>query len=491
MKIFKYSFLEDCKEMKKVRVRFAPSPTGPLHIGGARSALFNYLYAKNNGGDFIFRIEDTDQARSTYESEVNIKDSLHWLGIDWNEGVDAGGEFEPYRQMERLATYEEAAAKLVEEGKAYYCYCTACEVHEAKEMALAAGKMPNYSGKCRTMSEEEKAERKAVGIKPVIRLKVDAGTPVEFDDLVRGHVSFERENVGDFVIMKSDGIPVYNFACVVDDHLMDITHVLRGEEHLSNTPRQVVLYEALGWEMPKFGHISLILGEDKSKMSKRNGDVSCVAYREKGYIPEALINFLALLGWSPEGEEEIFTMQDLEEKFSLDRVSKSPAVFDMNKLKWINGQYLRKLSTEELAANLAEFLTIEIATEKMPLLAETFRNQLEIFTDINNFTNLFMGTDVTPENDEAIEVLNFEETPMVLAMFRDAVSEMDEVKAADIKALLTKIRKETGLGGAKVFMPVRVGVTGCKHGPDVDKLCELMGKEILLERLNLTLGNLA
>jgi len=473
------------KSMSKVRVRFAPSPTGPLHIGGARSALFNYLFAKQNGGDFIVRIEDTDLERSSRESEENIKNSLRWLGIEWNEGIDVGGDCGPYRQTERLDTYRAAVQRLLDEGKAYYCYCSQEEIEAEKEIALQEGRMPNYSGRCRNLTTEERLAKEAAGIKPVIRFKVDGDEPVALNDLVRGNVAFERQNIGDFVIVKSDGLPVYNFAVVVDDHTMNITHVLRGEEHLSNTPRQLVLYEALGWEPPLYGHISLILGKDRSKMSKRHGSVSVVAYKEEGYLPEALVNFLALLGWSPEGEEEILPFSRLLEEFSLEHVSKSPAVFDLDKLKWMNGQYLRALPAEELALLLQPYLAdAGLSGERLLLAAQMLASHIETLKQARDFLPLFIGEEVQAPDDEALAILKEETVSQVLDSFITGIELMPEFNAAGVKGLLKKVRKETGLSGAKVFMPVRIALTGCQHGPELDKLAELMGKEVLLVRLN-------
>lgn len=477
--------------MEKVRVRFAPSPTGPLHIGGARSALFNYLYAKQNGGDFIVRIEDTDRERSSRESEENIKASLRWLGINWNEGVDVGGPHQPYRQMERLHTYEEAVNRLLETGDAYYCYCTEEEIEAEKEACRKEGKMPLYSGKCRHLTPEEIEAKKAAGIKPTIRFHVKEGAPIVIHDLVRGDVQFERDGIGDFVIVKSDGIPVYNFAVVVDDHLMGITHVLRGEEHLSNTPRQAVIYEALGWEMPTFGHISLILGKDRTKMSKRNGDVSCVAYQEHGYLPEALVNFLALLGWAPEGEEEIFSLEEMIQQFSLDRVSKSPAVFDLEKLKWMNQQYIKKLSAEELADLLDPYLEGEaFSPEQRLLFAETMSNHIATLEECREYLPLIKGK-LAPVTDAGLlEILHQETVPLVLKSFYEKMNEAETFDAAAAKAALKKIRKENKLGGAQVFMPVRIATTGEQHGPDIDKLISLMGKETFTARLQQTANQL-
>ncbi|MBQ5745521.1 MAG: glutamate--tRNA ligase, partial [Selenomonadales bacterium] len=288
----------------KMRVRFAPSPTGPFHIGGARSALFNWLLAKKDEGCLVLRIEDTDRERSTKESEENIKEALKWLGITWDEGIDVGGEHGPYRQTERLHIYEEYTKKLLASGQAYECFCTDEEIEAERQALKDAGKMPIYQGHCRHLTEEQKEAYRAEGRKPTIRFRVPENQEIIVDDMVRGRVTFDSNGVGDFVIVKSDGIPVYNYAVVIDDATMEITHVIRAEEHLSNTPRQVVLYEALGLPTPRFGHVSLILGKDRTKMSKRHGATSVDQYRKLGYLPEAIVNFLALLGWSPTGEEE-------------------------------------------------------------------------------------------------------------------------------------------------------------------------------------------
>lgn len=328
---------------EQIRVRFAPSPTGPFHIGGARSALFNWLLAKKyTDGKFVLRIEDTDRVRSTKESEENIKAALKWLGLDWNEGIDVGGEYGPYRQTERLDIYKKFTDKLLAEGKAYYCYCTEEEIEAERQALRAQNKMPLYGGHCRNLTPEQIAKYEAEGRKPVIRFRTPCDQSVKFDDMVRGKMSFDSNGIGDFVIVKADGIPVYNYAVVIDDALMHITHVIRAEEHLSNTPRQVVLYEALGFPVPKFGHISLILGKDHTKMSKRHGATSVEQYKNLGYLPEAIVNFLALLGWAPQSEQEIFSIDELIKEFSMDHVAKNPAVFDIDKLNWINAQYMKK-----------------------------------------------------------------------------------------------------------------------------------------------------
>lgn len=478
--------------MERIRVRFAPSPTGPLHIGGARSALFNYLYAKQNNGDFILRMEDTDLERSTKESEENIKSSLKWLGIEWNEGIDVGGPHEPYRQTERLASYQKAVNQLMRDGYAYYCYCSEEECEAERRQLMDQGETPRYLGKCRNLTEEQKRRLEEEGRKPVVRFRVPDHQTITIQDMVRGEVSFEAEGMGDYIIVKSDGIPTYNFAVVIDDAEMEVTHVIRGEEHLSNTPRQILIYNALGLKLPRFAHISLILGKDRSKMSKRHGSTSVVAYRNQGYLPEALINFLALLGWAPEGEEEIFSMARLTEIFSLDRVSKSPAIFDMEKLKWINGSYLRNIEPERLKMlalpylQEAGFVGQELTEEEdawASLVIETLRNYLSCLGDIKERLEMFMGQCVDFETEEARSVLLGESVPQVVNLFAAKMKEAEVLTPEAVKGILKQIRKDTGLGGSQVFMPLRVALTGQVHGPDLDKLVAILGKEVVMNRL--------
>ncbi|MGI6065956.1 MAG: glutamate--tRNA ligase [Bacillota bacterium] len=477
--------------MEKIRVRFAPSPTGPLHIGGARSALFNYLFARQNHGDFILRMEDTDLERSSKESEEDIKNALKWLGITWNEGIDVGGPHSPYRQTERLDIYRKAVDRLLQKGFAYYCYCSEEECEAERQELMAKGETPRYLGKCRQLTEEEKKQFEKEGRKPVIRFRVPENCIVKIDDLVRGEVTFETGEMGDFIIVKSDGIPTYNFAVVIDDAEMGITHVLRGEEHLSNTPRQMLIYDALGLKKPKFAHISLILGKDRSKMSKRHGSTSVVAYKGQGYLPEAIVNFLALLGWAPPGEEEIFSLEELAEKFSLERVSKSPAVFDMEKLKWINGYYIRNMPNEHLKEMAVPYLKEagflkENSIEEdrlIDLVIDTLKNYLSCLADIKEKIGLFTGTTVTFESEKAKNILSEEHVPLVVTKFVQKIQTSEELNPEHIKAILKSIRKETKLGGSQVFMPIRVALTGQMHGPDLDKLAAILGKDMILARL--------
>lgn len=484
---------------QELRVRFAPSPTGPFHIGGARSALFNWLLAKKHGGKLILRVEDTDLERSTKESEENIKEALRWLGITWDEGVDAGGPYGPYHQTQRLDIYREYTETLLSEGKAYYCYCTEEELDAERQAQTEKGENPRYGGHCRHLTEEDRARLAAEGRKPTVRFRVPEGQQIVFKDLVRDTVSFESDGVGDFVIVKSDGIPVYNYAVVLDDHLMKITHVIRGEEHLSNTPRQVLLYEAFGFPVPQMGHISLILGKDRTKMSKRHGATSVEQYRRLGYLPEALVNFLALLGWAPSGEQEIFSLEELVQEFSMDRVAKNPAVFDSDKLNWINAQYIKKASPEtimELAIPHLEeagYLQGELTAQKREWLVQVVaavQEYISYAAQVVEHAGIFFEDNVEFENDEAMQVLKDEDIPKVMDCFRVKMQELENVDVESVKALLKAITKELKLGGKKVYMPLRVALTGKMHGPDLFHIIPIIGRERTLTRLDTTLAKI-
>ena len=341
--------------MEKIRVRFAPSPTGYLHIGNARTALFNWLFARHYGGCFILRIEDTDTDRHVAEAEGLIIQDLKWMGLDWDEGPDKGGPYGPYRQSDRLDIYQSYAQKLVESGRAYYCYCTPEELEASRQKMLASGQTPQYDGRCLHLSDEQKKEFEKEGRRPSVRFRT-LGDAVVVNDLIRGEVSFDGQTIGDFIILRSDGRAAYNFAVVIDDIQMEITHVLRGEDHLSNTPRQVLIYQALGFNPPQFGHMPMILGPDRTRLSKRHGATSVVSYREKGYLPEAINNYLALLGWSSPDEEEILPQEKLVQKFTVDRISRSAAIFDLTKLNWMNGNYIREAELDRITRLCIPFL---------------------------------------------------------------------------------------------------------------------------------------
>ncbi|MDK2888180.1 nondiscriminating glutamyl-tRNA synthetase [Desulfofundulus australicus DSM 11792] len=483
--------------MSGVRVRFAPSPTGPLHIGGARSALFNWLFARQKGGTFIVRIEDTDLERSSRESEQNILEALRWLGLDWDEGVEVGGPCGPYRQTERLSIYQQYARQLLESGWAYPCYCTEEELAAEREALLARGEMPRYSGRCRHLTEQDRRRLEEMGRRPVLRFAVPAGENITVHDLVRGEVTFDTAGIGDFIIVKSDGIPTYNFAVVVDDHHMGITHVIRAEEHLSNTPRQILLYRAFGWPEPQFAHISLILGQDRSKMSKRHGATSIEQYREMGYLPEALVNFLALLGWSPGGEEEIFTLEELVQQFSLERVAKNPAIFDLDKLNWLNGHYIRQSSLDRLTElaipflQKAGYISGGVTPEQyrwLKQLVATVRDYLTSLSEITRHVDIFFAPEVEPEDEEARAVLAGEEVPRVLSALAEKVRTVSELDEDTARGILKKLPKELGLGARKVYLPIRVALTGRTHGPELYQVISLLGREKVLSRLGRVAG---
>lgn len=477
-----------------IRVRYAPSPTGPQHIGGARSALFNYLLARKHNGTFIVRSEDTDLERSSPVWEQNIFEALRWLGIEWNEGLEVGGEFGPYRQTERLALYREYTERLIREGKAYYCFCTEEEAEKERQEQLARGETPHYAGRCRNLTAAEHAALIAAGRRPVVRFKVPAGQQILVSDLVRGDVVFDSDGIGDFIIVKSDGIPVYNFAVVIDDITMRITHVIRGEEHLSNTPRQILLYEALGAPKPQFAHISLILNTEGHKMSKRDGDTAVLDYRDKGYLPEAVVNFIALLGWAPPGEQEYLTMDELVENFSLERVSKSPAVFDLNKLNWINAKYIRQAAPERLAELCFPYLREagvfpaegEISAAQRQWVIDFVRavaDKLSYLAEIKDYIPYVSGTEFPAPTGEAAGILQGQEVSLVLDVFRQKLLAAEELSVESVKTLLKQLTKELKLPPKLVYMPLRVALTGQMHGPELYSIIPLLGKENVLARL--------
>jgi len=476
----------------EVRTRFAPSPTGHLHIGGARTALFNYLFARRYGGKFILRIEDTDLERSSIESEKVIIESLKWLGIEWDEGVEVGGPHGPYRSTERVDIYKKYVDVLFEKGYAYHCYCTEEELEAQRQQLLSQGQMPRYLGKCRNLTEEQKRRFEQEGRKPTVRFKVPEGVKIIVHDLVRGDVEFMSDDIGDFVIVKSDGIPTYNFAVVIDDHLMKISHVIRGEEHLSNTPRQILIYNALDLNLPQFAHVSLILGKDRTKMSKRHGSTWVEQYKEQGYLKEGLINFLALLGWSPPEDKEIFDMDYLIKNFSLDRVSKNPAIFDIDKLNYINSQHIKLKSLDELTQMCipylieAGYVTQKDAEEKFEWLKKIVKSVyegLDYLSQIKDKVDIFFNNEVKIEEDEAKEVLKWEHVKHLISVFEDKIKNVENLNSDSIKMLFKEIQKETGYKGKNLFMPIRVVLTGKTHGPELMEIIEIVGKENILKRL--------
>ena len=478
--------------MTDTRVRFAPSPTGQIHIGNIRTALFNYLFARKNDGQFIMRIEDTDQKRSTSEFEEIIHREMDWLGLDWDEGPQAGGEFGPYRQSERLDIYEEYVQELLDKDLAYRCYCTPEELEEMREEQIANDEAPRYDGRCRNLTEEERKELEAEGREPVIRFK----SPLEeeeivINDLVHGEVSFSSDVIDDFVIVKSDGMPTYNFAVVIDDHLMEITEVIRGEDHLSNTPKQKLLYQAFGWESPNFAHLPMILGSDRSKLSKRSGEayVYVSEYRKKGYLPEAVVNFLSLLGWSPSDDEEIFSKAEIVDRFSMDRVNKSAAVFDVEKLDWMNGLYIRNKDLETVVDLALPYLEEEYdiedeSREWLELLVATVRESIDYLAQINDEVAVFFEDLEYEDEEEARETFAEEKVDLVLETLRDRSQELENWEKQDIRAMMNQIISDLPVGGRLFFHPVRIALTGEESGPALFDVAALLGREETINRLN-------
>lgn len=478
----------------EIRVRYAPSPTGQLHIGNARTALFNYLFAKHYDGKFIIRTEDTDEKRNVEGGEESQLRYLKWLGIEWDEGPDIGGEYGPYRQTERLDIYKKYVDELLERGLAYKCYMTEEELEEEREAQRARGEVPKYSGKHRNLTEEQIAAFEQEGRKPSIRFRVPDDKTYTFNDIVRGEITFESSDFGDWVIVKKNGIPTYNFAVAVDDHLMNITHVLRGEEHISNTPKQMMIYEAFGWEQPKFGHMTLILNENRKKLSKRDEHIVqfIEQYRNLGYLPEAMFNFISLLGWSPGGEEEIFDKETLIKIFDPDRLSISAAIFDQKKLQWMNNEYIKN---SELDTVIDLAMPHLIAAGKLPenmdedkrewaeKVIALYREQLRYGQEIVELTELFFTEEIVYD-EAAMNVLKEEQVPEVLQTFRSKLDQLELFTAEEIQAQMKATQKETGHRGKKLFMPIRVATTGKTHGPELPLAIELLGKDVVLTRLD-------
>lgn len=480
---------------KKVRVRYAPSPTGHLHIGNARTALFNYLYAKHHDGDFIIRIEDTDLKRNIEGGEKSQLENLAWLGMDWAESPDKPGEYGPYRQSERADIYLPLIDQLLASNLAYKCYASEEELETMREEQMARGEMPKYNGMCANLTAAEQAAYEAEGREPVVRFRVPQNKEYTFNDLVKGDITFESSSIGgDFVILKRDGMPTYNFAVAVDDHMMEITHVLRGDDHIANTPKQLMIYEAFGWEAPVFGHMTLIINsETGKKLSKRDETILqfIEQYRELGYLPEAMFNFIALLGWSPVGEEEIFSPAQIIEMFDADRLSKSPAAFDGKKLEWVNNQYIKNLDLEQFAEMCLPFLVKEgrVEAELTPerkewvtKLVSLYQPQMSYAAEIVELSELFFGEHPVA-GEEAKEVLAGETVPTVLEAFKTQIMALEEFDVPSIKGAIKAVQKETGIKGKNLFMPIRVAVSGEMHGPELGDTIVLLGKEKTIDHL--------
>jgi len=481
--------------MNKVRVRFAPSPTGQLHVGNARTALFNWLFARRQGGAFVLRIEDTDLERSEPRFEQALLEDLRWLGLDWDEGPDVGGPFGPYRQSERKDLYAQFAAQLIERGQAYYCFCSPEQLETERHEALKAGRQPRYSGRCRALPPPESARRVAAGEPAAIRLKITEGE-FGWNDLVHGPTSFSSEVMGDPILVRSDGHPAYNYAVVIDDYLMEITHVIRGDDHISNTPRQLALYQAFGWQPPEFAHLSTILGPDRTRLSKRHGATSLQNFRELGILPEALENCLALLGWSPaDGKTEILSREELIAHFSLEHIIRSAAVFDREKLNWLNRHYLKACPLRQLAersvsffakaGHMAEPVSEEVLQWLGRVLEAVLKN-VDHLDQLPSAAQLIFEYDAQAAvtREDTRHVVEDAGARAVLAAFIPKVLGAGELTYERFREITKAVQKETGKKGKDLFHPIRVALTGAVSGPELEKLIPILeqGAKLTLPR---------
>lgn len=484
---------------QKVRTRFAPSPTGYPHVGNIRTALFAWLFARHYGGSFIVRIEDTDVTRKVKGAVKAILNGLRWLKLDWDEGPEVGGKYGPYFQSQRLDLYHEAAKRLISQGNAYYCYCSPQRLEEMRAEQVRRKQPPGYDRHCRDLSQEERAKKETEGITPVVRFKTPLNGQTRFNDLIWGEVVFENNTIDDFILLKSDGYPTYHLANIVDDHLMEITHVLRAEEWLSSTPRHVLLYQALGYEPPQFAHLPMILGADRTKLSKRHGAVSIADYYEHGYLPEAMVNFLALLGWSLDDKTEVMSREELIQNFSLERISRTAAIFNRDKLNWMNGVYIRSLTADEFYEAAEPYLMRDklagetlIASEEyikgiLPLIQERARTLAEV-TELAQFffvdeldydASLLIGKNMNPES-----------AAKALEASQHGLGQLERFDAESLEAILRPLAVELGLKTGQLFGTLRVAVTGRTAAPPLFQTMAVLGKERCLRRIEAALARL-
>lgn len=485
--------------MADIRLRFAPSPTGYLHIGGLRTALYNFLFSQHNGGKFILRIEDTDQTRLVEGAIENLIQSLEWAGIKYDEGVFIEdnkvvqrGDYGPYIQSERLDIYKTYVDQLVESGHAYNCFCTKDRLETLRDEQKTKGLVPKYDGLCRSITKEEADKRIANGEEHVVRLKLPKNRDIKFHDLVRGNITINTDDIDDQVLLKSDGYPTYHMAVVVDDYLMKITHIVRGEEWLPSTPKHVYLYEVFGWEQPVYVHLPTVLNNERKKLSKRHGDVSVDDFREKGYLPEGLINYLALVGWSPEDNEEIFSMEDLVEKFTFERVSKTGGIFDKDKLDWVNGHYIRTASVEEITdmaipylkeATLIDDEFVAENYEWLKLLVDCVKESLSTIKEVVEKVEFIFNNDVSITEEDALETLKTEGIELILSAIKEELNNVETIEQEYAKGFMKIIQKKSGVKGKNLFMPTRAVLTGSIHGPDLVSILCLLGKQNILQRI--------
>ena len=488
--------------MSDIRVRIAPSPTGPLHLGTARTALFNFLFARHTGGTFIFRLEDTDQARGTVEYELDILNGLHWLGIRWDEGPAVGadperGAYGPYRQMQRMASYTAAADKLLAEDKAYHCYCSPAELEAERNREEAAHLPAKYNGRCAHLTPAQVAAFEAEGRKPVVRFRIPESRVIAFEDIVRGHVEIDTNALGgDLVIVRSDGTPLYHFTVAVDDAAMAISHVIRGEDHLSNTPKHILLFEAMGAPIPQFAHLPLILNPDRTKMSKRKTQTAVDAYRAEGFIPEAFVNYLSLLGWSTGTEEEILSLDELVERFDLSTVNKAGSIFDRERLEWINGQWIRRLSAEDLIGRIRPYFEVELAAgridwlptdDEIRALLPVVQERLPRLSVVGELIGFLFVKDLAPDPGLLVpKRWDAATTVAGLAVARETIAETGPTKwdAHEIEAPLRRLVEDRGWKAGDLFMAIRVAVTGRTATPPLFDTMVALGYERTLARLD-------
>jgi glutamyl-tRNA synthetase len=474
-----------------VRVRFAPAPTGLLHIGNARTALFNYLFARKEGGVFILRIEDTDAERSTEASIEAILRDLRWMGILWEEGPDGVGENGPYRQSERLSLYRDYAGNLFREEKVYKCFCSPERLESLRKEQLARGMMPRYDGKCRSLSQGEISRMESEGFRPVLRFRVDRGMVV-FEDLIHGRMSFDSNGIGDFIIVRSDGMAAYNFACVIDDHSMRITHVIRGDDHLSNTPRQILVYRALGWQPPIFAHHPLILGPDRSPLSKRHGATAVSQYREEGFLPEALLNYLVLLGWTSPSGEEMLTLEEIVKVFSLTALSRNAPIHSRKKLEWLNSHYIRKTDHDRLIRLLLPYLekagapVNQLNQEYFAQICGLLKENLAILSEVEEYLGIFFD-ELFFFGEETKAVLISPENREALQTILSVLDGLPEMEGDSGSPLLARFESETGRKGKSLYTLLRAGITGKMKGPELVKILPLLGKERMIKRLKMAM----
>ncbi|HUI30348.1 MAG TPA: glutamate--tRNA ligase [Candidatus Acidoferrales bacterium] len=473
--------------MNDVRVRFAPSPTGYLHVGGLRTALYNFLFAKGSGGKFVLRVEDTDRSRYVDGAVENLINTLCWAGLEYDEGPNAGGEFGPYVQSERLDIYKNHVSTLIEKKAAYRCFCTPERLEQMRKELEKKKLTPKYDRTCLRLSEKEIEESLASGKPYVVRMRVPDDAPIRFSDMVRGDVEFSPEQIDDQVLLKSDGYPTYHLANVVDDHLMKISHVIRGEEWLSSTPKHVLLYRFFGWELPNFAHLPLLLNPDRSKLSKRQGDVAVEDYRKKGYLPEALANFVALLGWNPGDDREIFTLKELEKEFSLEKVNKAGAIFNIEKLNWLNFQHLRRKTDDEVLAMLKEYLS---AAGYQPLEDQYLRGVVAAMRERVTFVKDYVEKSPyffqAPKEYDP-DVIKKRWDPKSPDYLRELVSEFSKLeypRKEDYEAALKRSAESMKVGNGELIHPLRLAVSGVGEGPGVYEIIYILGKEETLRRLN-------